>query len=63
MPPQMIIAGSILYFFASTVVGLAGRKRKFGGWGYFFASIAFSPLIGLLLVLASDLRPEFRRQD
>lgn len=38
----------------SIVLGLAGRKRKFGFWGYFFASLLLTPLIGILLVLASE---------
>ncbi|MBF0200243.1 MAG: hypothetical protein HQK66_02830 [Desulfamplus sp.] len=41
----------------SYLVGLLGKNRKFGFWGYFFCSLMFSPLIGLLLVLASDPRP------
>lgn len=40
----------------SVIVGLTGINRKFGFWGYFFASILLSPLIGIILVLASDPR-------
>ena len=41
----------------SALVGVMGRRRKFGFWGYFLASILLTPLIGVLLVLASDKRP------
>lgn len=40
----------------SFVVGLIGKNRKFGFWGYFLGSMLLTPLIGLLLVLASDKR-------
>lgn len=47
---------AIIVFVGSILVGLLGRNRKFGFWGYFFASILLSPIIGLLLVVASDKR-------
>lgn len=47
----------LLYIFIAAIVGFSGRGRKFGAWGYFFASILLTPVIGLLLVLASDRRP------
>ena len=40
----------------SLIIGLMGANRKFGFWGYFFGSILLTPIIGLLLVLASDPR-------
>lgn len=49
MPPHFII-----YIIASIIIGFAGSKRKLGFWGYFFGSIALSPIIGAILVLASD---------
>lgn len=33
-----------------------GINRKMGFWGYFFGSILMTPLIGVVLVLASDRR-------
>lgn len=45
---------SILILLLSFIVGLLGRDRKFGFWGYFFASLLLTPVIGLILVLASD---------
>ena len=46
---QMIV----IVFVVSLLVGFLGRKRKFGFWGYFFASLLLSPIIGFLLVVAS----------
>jgi hypothetical protein len=40
----------------SIVVGFLGRHRKMGFWGYFFASLLLTPILGLLLVVASDKR-------
>ena len=36
------------------LIALMGRDRKFGFWGYLFASMLMSPFIGFLLVVASD---------
>lgn len=44
--------------FVSFLVALLGRNRKMGFWGYFFGSILLTPLVGLLLVLASDSKPQ-----
>ena len=44
----------LLLLACSMLVGLIGRRRKFGFWGYFFCSLFFTPLVGLILVLASD---------
>jgi len=38
----------------SAIIGYLGRHRKMGFWGYFFASIILTPLIGILLVVVSD---------
>ena len=35
------------------VVGVFGRHRMMGFWGYFFASIVLTPVIGILLVMVS----------
>lgn len=52
----------LIIFVASFVVAVLGRKRKFGFWGYFFASILLSPIIGLLLVAASSRKPSEQSQ-
>jgi hypothetical protein len=46
-----------IYFAVCYLIALAGRNRKFGFWGYFFATVLFTPLLGVLLILASDKRP------
>lgn len=48
--------GAGVYLALSILLGVLGRRRKMGGWGYFFGSIALTPVIGLLLLLASDPR-------
>ena len=44
----------IVYLLFCLLMGVLGINRKFGFWGYFFASIVLTPIMGLLLVLASD---------
>lgn len=46
----------LIYFAASLLLGFLGMHRKFGFWGYFFGSLLLTPLIGALLVIASDRR-------
>jgi uncharacterized membrane protein len=41
------------YTLASLVIAWAGRKYRFGFWGYFFACLFFTPLIGAIIVIAS----------
>ena len=49
-----IILAVLLYILIAAIVAYFGRGRKLGAWGYFFGSILLTPIIGLLLVLASD---------
>jgi len=35
------------------VIGFLGRNRRFRFWGYFFASVLLTPIVGLLLLLAA----------
>jgi len=46
MEPSLIL----LYLALSLVAGVAGRKRRIGFWGFFFASIVFTPWITLLFL-------------
>ena len=46
----------IVYIALCSLVAYLGRDRKFGFWGYLAASVILDPVIGLLLVLASDKR-------
>ncbi len=48
-----LIALSIIL---SLIIGYFGRYRKFGFWGYFFASLLLTPLLGIILLCASDKR-------
>lgn len=45
-----------LYLAGSLIVAVLGKNRRFGFWGYLFASLLLSPMIGLILILASDRR-------
>ncbi len=56
---MIIVIIFIIDVLCAICLGFAGRKRKFGYWGYFFASLLLTPVIGLLLVIASEppLRP------
>lgn len=44
----------LLYFVLCLGVAYIGRNRKWGYWGYLWASIIFSPLMGMLFVFAAD---------
>ncbi len=46
----------LTYLVICLVVGLFGKDKKFGFWGYFFASVALTPILGGILVVASDPR-------
>lgn len=48
--------GAIVYLVICLIIGLAGTNKKMGFYGYFFASIVLTPLIGGLLVLVSESR-------
>lgn len=58
MDPRLIVI--ITYVAISILIGIAGRRRKLGGWGYMFASLLLTPAIGMLLLMASDPRPRAR---
>lgn len=44
----------LFYLLLCAAVAYVGRDRKLGFWGYLFASMLFTPLIGVVLLLASD---------
>jgi uncharacterized membrane protein len=46
----------ILYIILCLVIGLIGMNRKFGFWGYFFGSVILTPVVGIILIFASDAR-------
>jgi len=47
----MVIA---LWILASWIIGIMGTNKKFGFWGFFFGSLLFSPIVGLLMFFAAD---------
>jgi hypothetical protein len=49
MLPSIVMA----WLAASLLIALAGAKYRFGFWGYLFASILLSPVMGLLLLAAA----------
>jgi hypothetical protein len=53
---MVIIVG--VYFVLCLLIALIGNKKKFGFWGYFFCSLFLTPVIGALVMLGSDNRPE-----
>lgn len=42
------------YIIISFIIALFGMNRRFGFWGYFFGALLLTPLVGLILVMASD---------
>ena len=55
------VAFGVAYILLCIAVAMIGRRRKWGYWGYLWASVLFTPLLGLLFVLAADPPPR-RRQ-
>lgn len=49
MSPQM----AIIYTLASLFIAWWGKDYRLGFWGYFFASLLLTPVVGCLLVIAS----------
>jgi len=43
----------IAWVFLAAVIGFFGRNRRFRFWGYFFASVLLTPIVGILLLLAA----------
>jgi len=60
LPLNMIFAYPIniqlIYLLFCFLIAVAGWNRRMGFWGYLFASVLFSPLIGLMLFLVSEKR-------
>jgi hypothetical protein len=56
MPVVLVLVNVVVCYF----IGVLGRNRKLGFWGHFFASLLLTPVIGMLLVVATD---PVRRKD
>ncbi len=48
----------VIYLLVSLFIGYLGTNKKMGFWGYFFGSLLFTPLIGAILLCASDSKPK-----
>ncbi|XPV77540.1 MAG: hypothetical protein ACNI27_06410 [Desulfovibrio sp.] len=42
---------------SSLLIALIGRRSRFGFWGMLFASLLFTPIIGVLLLLVMTNTP------
>lgn len=43
----------LLWLFLAIVIGFFGRNYRFGFWGYFFATVLFTPIIGTLMLIGA----------
>lgn len=44
----------IIYIVLCLLVGFFGQKKRFGFWGYFIASLIFTPIGGILMIIPSE---------
>jgi len=44
----------LLNILISLIIGVLGINRKFGFWGYFFYSLLFTPILGVILLFGSS---------
>jgi hypothetical protein len=49
----MIVTLVIAWLVCSLLIAFAGAKFRFGFWGYLFASLLLTPIIGVLLLAAA----------
>ena len=50
----ILVVAVVVNLFLSVLVANMGIKRKLGGVGAFFLSFFFSPILGMLFVIASE---------
>lgn len=50
-----ILAGILIYLMTATMVGIIGRKKVMGFWGFFLISVIFTPLTGFLLLIFFEI--------
>jgi hypothetical protein len=53
-----MICIAALYIVLCFIVALRASDRKFGFWVYFFCSLALTPFIVAIVLVASDKRPK-----
>lgn len=51
----------ILWVAASTLIGLLGKDKRFGFFGNFIVALLFTPIVGALVLLASDDKKDMPR--
>lgn len=44
----------IVLILLASLMGYLGKERKFGFWGNFFVSLIFTPIVGVIVLLAQD---------
>lgn len=54
---------SLPYIALALLIGFLGVNRKMTFWGYFFSSLLLTPVMGLLLLFASDPKPKPENTD
>lgn len=52
-----------LWIAFSWLIGLLGKNKRFGFFGNFLISFLFSPVVGVIVLLASDERPAALRRQ
>ena len=45
---------AVIYIVAAALVASLGRKYRMGFWGFFVISLILTPIIGLIIIIASD---------
>jgi len=53
-----MIIMALAYLGLCFMIAWIGNNRKFGYWGYFFCSLFLTPVVGAIVLLGSDKRPE-----
>jgi len=56
MPIKIILMLVAAYIGVCALIGVLGRRKKMGAWGYFFGSMLLTPIIGMLLLSVSGSR-------
>ena len=49
------------WLIGAILIGFFGRNFRFGFWGYFFASILLTPIVGLIMLLGAIPKKDMRR--
>lgn len=51
----------VVYILAALLVASLGKKSSLGFWGFFVISLILTPILGLIIILASD-QADFPRE-